>query len=183
MLSIRPASRLRLALAGPVLCGVLASLAGCGYALVGRGNTLPSDVRAIYVQPLVNETQRSQVEQFLTNAIVDELVTRQRYQVLSSTEGADAALTGTVTSFNAVPVTFDAEGRAEEYEISIIARMAFKRTGSEQQVLWANDRYLFRENYRLDVSQAGYFDQEDAAIEQVAAKFAQTMVSDLLEGF
>lgn len=171
--------------AGAVLIGVSLACLGCGYALVGRGSNLPADVRQVHVRPFENLTPRSQVEQFLSNAIADELVTRQRFSLVAETAAPDAELSGAVTGFAVTPVTFDAEGRATEYEISITARVAFRRTGVEDEsgVLWSNDRYVFRETYEVEVSEAGYFDQEDVAIEEAATRFAETMVSDLLEGF
>ncbi|HEX5758415.1 MAG TPA: LptE family protein [Thermoanaerobaculia bacterium] len=158
------------------------ALAGCGYALVGRGVNLPEDVREVYIRPLDNRTPRSQVEQFLTRAIAEELVTRRRFAVVGSAEGADAELSGAVVGFSATPVSFDDTGRATEYEISIVAQMSFKRVGDEA-VLWSNDRYVFRQSYPVDVSESGFFDREDQAIEEAAERFAETMVSDLLEGF
>jgi outer membrane lipopolysaccharide assembly protein LptE/RlpB len=161
---------------------LLLVLSGCGYALVGRGSNVPEDVREVYLQPFENRTQRTQVEQFLTRAIADELVTRQRFAVVGGTEGADAVISGSVVGFNAIPVTFDPTGRATEYEIAITAQIAFKRTGSEQ-VLWSTDNYTFRESYPIDPSDADYFDREDEAIEDASRRMAETVVSDLLEGF
>jgi outer membrane lipopolysaccharide assembly protein LptE/RlpB len=159
------------------------ALTACGYALVGRGVNLPEDVREVYIKPLENRTPRSQVEQFLTRAIAEELVTRRRFAVVASAEAADAELSGAVVAFNATPVTFDDTGRATEYEISIVAQMAFRRVADEK-VLWSNDRYVFRESYPVEVSEEGaFFDREDQAIEDAAERFATTMVSDLLEGF
>lgn len=172
-------------LAAGGLLALLAATAGCGYSLVGRGSNLPADVRRVHVRPLENQTPRSQVEQFLTNSIADELVTRQRFSLVTDPAEADAELSGAVTGFTVTPVTFDAEGRATEYEIAITARMVFRRNGveGEEGVLWSNDRYVFRETYELEVSEAGFFDQEDVAIEEASERFAETMVSDLLEGF
>ncbi len=158
------------------------ALTACGYALVGRGVNLPEDVREVYIKPLENRTPRSQVEQFLTRAIAEELVTRRRFAVVGSAEAADAELSGAVVAFNATPVTFDDTGRATEYEISIVAQMAFRRIADEK-VLWSNDRYVFRESYPIEVSEGAFFDREDQAIEDAAERFAATMVSDLLEGF
>jgi hypothetical protein len=87
-----------------------------------------------------------------------------------------------VVGFGVTPVTFDPDGRATEYEISITARMLFRRAASDD-VLWSNERYQFRESYPIEVSETGYFDRENLAIEEVAGHFAETMVSDLLEGF
>ena len=161
---------------------VLAALGGCGYGLVGRGRNLPPDVTAVYLQPLQNRTPRSQVEQILTRAIAAEMVTRKAFAVVGSEADANAVLSGAVVAFGATPVTFDASGRATEYEISITAQMALKRKGSEA-ALWSNDAYTFRQSYPIEVSEAEYFDREDEAIEQAAERFAETMVSDLMEGF
>lgn len=169
-------------LALAVLAAAVLGLAGCGYGLVGRGSNLPADIRAVYIKPLENRTPRTQVEQFLTRAIADEMVTRKRFAVVGSEGEANAELSGAVVAFGATPVTFDASGRATEYEIAITAQMSFKRVGSDQ-VIWSNDAYTFRESYPVEVSSTEYFDREDQAIERASERFAETMVSDLLEGF
>jgi outer membrane lipopolysaccharide assembly protein LptE/RlpB len=158
------------------------TLAGCGYALVGRASNIPADIREVYIRPLENRTSRSQVEQELTRAIAEEMVNRQRFAVVGGAEGADAELSGAVVGFGVSPVAFDDTGRATEYEISITAQVAFKRVGKDE-VLWSNDRYVFRESYPIEATGAGYFDREDEAIEEAAERFAEAMVADLLEGF
>lgn len=156
---------------------------GCGYALVGRGSNIPEDVRTMVLRPMENETTRSEVEQFLSQALAEELLARQRFQLVDDEESADAVLQGTVLNFRVTPVTFDDEGRGQEYEITITARMSFTRTDEDETVLWANERYLFRENYELEISEGSFFDRENLAIEQSSARFAETVITDLLEGF
>jgi len=157
-------------------------LSGCGYALVGRGSNLPVDIKSVYIRPLENRTPRSQVEQEVTRAIAEELVQRHRFSVVGSAEGADAELSGAVVGFGVTPVTFDPSGRATEYEISLTAQIAFKRMGQNEPI-WSNDHYTFREKYPIDATSADYVDLEDQAIDRAAQRFAETMVSDLLEGF
>lgn len=168
-------------LALPLLLGAVQT--GCGYALVGRSSSLPADIKAVYVAPLENQTTRAQLEQFLTSAITDELVTRRRFEIVRSAAEANAQLVGAVTSFRVTPVTFDADGRAQEYEISIVAAVKFQRTGADGAVVWENDRYLFRETYEIDASADDFFDRENEAIAEASLRFAETMVADLLEGF
>lgn len=167
---------------GALLGVFLLVLSGCGYALVGRGSNLPADIKSVYIRPLENRTPRSQVEQALTRAIAEEMVRRQRFSVLGGPEGADAELSGAVVFFGATPVTFDPSGRATEYEISLTAQIAFKKTGQDQPI-WSNDRYTFRETYPIQATNQNYVDLEDEAIERASERFAETMVSDLLEGF
>ena len=159
---------------------------GCGYALVGRGTNIPDDVAKVFVSPFENQTTRSEIEQFITSAVSNELVTRQRFTIVNTVDSADAIIDGKITTFRATPITFDADGRALEYETTIIASVTFKRAppseGEDGEVLWSNSRYLFKETYDLDASDE-FFDQENIALDDTAELFAKTMVSDLLEGF
>ncbi|MEO8196572.1 MAG: LPS assembly lipoprotein LptE, partial [Thermoanaerobaculia bacterium] len=120
----------RLPLSALLICVV--TLAGCGYSLVGRGSNLPPEVRRVQLVPLENATPRSQVDQILTRALNSELVNRHRFEILNAVEGADAVLSGKVSSFTLSPVTFDSEGRATEYEIAIVVSVEFKQVAPER---------------------------------------------------
>ena len=157
-------------------------VSGCGYGLVGRTSSLPEDIEDVYVEPLGNLTTRSQVDLLLTQAIGDEFVKRRRFNLVNDSRSADAILTGIVTGFNERAVTFGGEGRGREYEIQITADMQFSRPGAEEPI-WVRSGYRFRETYEIDISAADYFDRSDQAIEEVAEKFAEVIVIDLLEGF
>lgn len=158
------------------------SLCGCGYSLVGRASNLPADVEAIAIRTFENHTGRVGIEQILTRAVNDELVTRQRYRVLGEDAGAQARLTGDVIGFDVTPLSFDAEGRALEYQISITVKVELRHLGRDEAI-WANDRYIFREVYPIVNQEELFFEQETGALEEAAEKFAETMVTDLLEGF
>lgn len=177
----------RRALALLVLAFVLATSTGCGYTLVGRGNNLPEDIRQVFIEPLVNGTPRTQVEQILTQAISDELVIRRRFDLVNNEADADAVLRGKVVGFRVKPITFDANGLADNFEIEIKADMKFERVPppgeDEGEVIWANSRYSFRQDYPLQDSGLSDFDRETLAIEDTSERFAETLVTDLLEGF
>ncbi len=165
-----------------LLAASLLLAAGCGYALVGRATNIPSDIHNVYLSPFENHTERQQVDQFVTEAIATELLKRRQFNMVSDASTADADLEGSVVGFGLTPITFDDQGRATEYEISVTASVAFKRHGSDD-VVWKNDHYQFRETYEVDTSEAGFLDREEQAIKDAAQRFAETMVSDLVEGF
>ncbi len=162
-------------------CGALI-VSACGYALVGRGTNVPEDVRKVYLSPFENRTQRQQVDQFVTEAIAEELVTRRRFDMVGNLEEADADLSGAVAAFGLTPITFDDQGRATEYELSITAQVLFRRVPGDE-VIWRAEQYLFRETYEVELGEGGFLDREEVAIRDAAERFAETMVSDLLEGF
>ena len=78
-------------------------------------------------------------------------------------------------------------GLADNFEINIAVDMSFERPaqpGEERgEVVWSNKRYVFRDDYPLEEGDAGFFDREDLAIEETAEEFAETLLTDLLEGF
>jgi len=167
-----------IALAGLALAGSTS----CGYTLVGKTSTLPPSIRVIRFQTLVNKTARVGVEQRLSSEIARELASRVRFSVQAQATGADADLAGEVTGFDLFAVAFDESGRAKEYQVRITARMSLK-TLPEGKSLWENPSFTFQDNYSLSTSAASYVDRENEAIDRVAGRFAESLVSSLLEGF
>ena len=155
---------------------------GCGYTLVGKTSTLPPSIRVIQFQTLANKTTRVGVEQRLSSEIARELASRGRFSVQADAAGADADLTGAVTGFELFAVAFDDSGPGEEYQVRITARVSLK-TLPDEKVLWDNPSFTFQENYAFSTSAASYVDRENEAIDRVAERFAESLVSSLLEGF
>ena len=156
--------------------------AGCGYTLVGKTSNLPPNIKVIRFQTLANRTARVGVEQRLSSEIVRELASRGRFSVQPQAAGADADLAGEVTGFDFFAVAFDANGRAKEYQVRITAKMSLK-TLPDEKVLWENPSFAFQDNYSLSTTAAAYVDLENDAIDRAAGRFAESLVSSLLEGF
>jgi outer membrane lipopolysaccharide assembly protein LptE/RlpB len=159
-------------------------LAGCGYHLIGATSSLPARLQKLYVAPLVNQTSRAEVDQRLTEQISQEWVRRGRFQLVSNSDQADAVLSGTVVSVNVNPVQFDQVGRATEYQLTVVADIQLvDRTGPKPIVLWHDKNFSLSQAYPVDVNATNYFDQEIAALDQLATNFARTLVVTILEGF
>lgn len=155
--------------------------AGCGYTLVGKATSLPESVRVIEFTTLQNQTQRVGLEQRLSEEIARELASRGRFQVQTSSEGADAILAGSVVGFDLYPVAFDSQGRATDYQVRVTARVSLREPGGKP--IWENPAFTFRDNYQFSLTGASYVDLEANAIDRVAGRFAQSLVTSLLEGF
>jgi hypothetical protein len=67
--------------------------------------------------------------------------------------------------------------------VSITANIELVDHRNEDKVIWKNDQYRFAENYQIDVASTNAFDQETRAITAIAQRFAETLVTNLLEGF
>ena len=162
---------------------VLLLMSGCGYALVGSGNSLDPKIHTIEVPAFVNKTTRVELEQRVTQAVADEFVSRGRLRLVTAPAEADAILRGSIDSFGIFPVAFNQQGRATQYQISITAKIELLDHRNEDKVLWKNDQYRFTENYQIDINSTDAFDQETRAISEIAVRFAETLVTNLLEGF
>jgi outer membrane lipopolysaccharide assembly protein LptE/RlpB len=157
-------------------------LGGCGYGLVGRSNFLDPSIRTLEVPAFVNKTTRVELEQRVTQAVAEEFVSRGRLTLVTGTAQADAILRGSIDTFNIFPIAFD-QGRATRYQISITAKIELLDHRNDDKVLWKNDQYRFTENYEVNLGTTDAFDQETRAIQEIAVRFAEGLVTNLLEGF
>jgi outer membrane lipopolysaccharide assembly protein LptE/RlpB len=163
---------------------LLPMLAGCGYGLVGNANNLLAPtVHTIEVPAFVNRTTRVELEQRVTQAVAAEFVSRGRLKLVNSGPAADVILRGSIDSFGIFPVAFNQQGRATQYQISITAKIELLDHRADDKVLWKNDQYRFTENYQVNTESTDAFDQETRAINEIAVRFAESLVTNLLEGF
>ena len=121
----------------------------CGYHTAGHAVTLPANVQTIAIPAFVNQTQTYKIEQRLTAAVVQEMVTRTHYHILNEpSDSADATLRGTVISTSTSPLTYDSQtGRASSALVVVTAKVTL--TDRQGKVLYQNPSYLFREEYQV----------------------------------
>ncbi|MFQ5876146.1 MAG: LPS assembly lipoprotein LptE [Acidobacteriota bacterium] len=170
------------AAASLALAALLWPALGCGYHLTGHSNVLPPDLRSIGIPPFANRTARPELEQRITEHIIDEFSTRGRRRILPGEEGADAVLRGAILSYTSTPVSIDEEGRATRYEILLTARVVLTVVATDE-VLWEDDHFLFTQQYDVPQTPLLGLDQEIIAIDDVATDFARSVVTSILEGF
>lgn len=166
-----------------VLCFVLLALSiSCGYRLSGRNRYLPAGLRRIAIPVFQNETRRADIEQRITENLLDEFIKRGGYLTQPQRDGADAVLEGTVTGYSSTPVSLSTGGRASRLEVVVQARVRLTDLASGK-VLWSQEHFIFRSQYDLERSSGTFFDREIDAIDRIAKDFADTIVTSLLEGF
>lgn len=154
----------------------------CGYHLAGTGSGLPEHIHTIGLPIFANYTQGYQVEQKLTASVTNILIQRGKYKVVPETLNVDALLKGAITSVSLVPITFNSNGGAKEYNVIITARVTFT-DNIDQKILFENPSFIFRGQYEIDQSQIAYFDRSSQAIDDIAKDFGESVVSAILEGF
>jgi len=157
-------------------------LTGCGYHTVGAATHIPANVRTLAVPVFATHTQQFHTEFAFTQAVVRELNTRTRYEIVQKDAPADATLHGTILSEIASPLTYDSSsGQTSSYLITITAKVVL--TASDGRVLYQNDALPFREQYQSTQDLSGFIQEDSPAVHRLARDFAQTVVSSMLESF
>ena len=164
------------------LLGLVCSLAAsCGYHTAGHAVTIPDAVQTIAIPAFVNQSPTYKIEQLLTAAVVQEMTTRTHYRVVSSGE-ADATLRGTVLSTSTTPLTYDSQtGRATSALVVVAVQVSL--VDKQGKVLYQNPSYVFREQYEVSRDLTNFFQEDSPAFRRLSRDFAQTLVSNILEGF
>ena len=167
-----------------LLAGLAAS--GCGYALAGRGNTLPSHIRIIGIPQFVNQTSEPELDIRLTDAVRREFQNRGRFTVNSDPAGADGLLTVTIRQHTPTPTAFTESRQVSRYQITVAADVTF-RDEVKNEVLYSQT-VRASEEYDLGGSAAAtdltvLFRQDRNAIERLSRAFAREVVTAILEAF
>jgi outer membrane lipopolysaccharide assembly protein LptE/RlpB len=181
-LSPLTASRRTLPLTALLTCLALL-LTGCGYHQAGSATHIPSTVRTLAVPIFSTNVQAYHTEMAFTQAIIRELNTRTKYQIINNdSHDADATLHGTILTQTVAPLTYDAStGQSSSYLVTITAKVLL--TAHDGHVLYRNDAVIFHEQYQSTQDLNGFIQEDPAAVRRVARDFAQSLVSDMLESF
>ena len=167
-----------------LLVAIIAStFTACGYHAAGHNVTLPENVKTLAIPAFVNQSQTYRVEQTLTAAVVHEFTTRTHFQILhAESDAADATLHGTVLTTTASPLTYDSKtGRAES--VLVVVSMKVSLVDRQGKILFQNPSYIFREQYQVSQELSSFFEEDSPAMGRLSRDFAQTLVSNVLEGF
>jgi hypothetical protein len=141
---------------------------------------LPVGVRTLAVPVFTTRAQTFHTEFAFTQAVIHELNTRTKYQILNRDSDADATLRGTIVSESASPLTYDStSGQTSSYLITVTARVVL--TARDGRVLYENDALPFREQYQSTQDTTSFIQEDSPAVQRVARDFAKAVVAAILE--
>ena len=168
---------------------------GCGYHVAGKNSSLPKSIHVIAVPAIENKTSVYRIEQRLTAATVHEFLSKTQYRIVPEPSNADAVLRGKVLSIEAVPLLFDTKtGRAVTMLVTLKCEVALeeRETG---KVLYHTDNFVFRNQYEIPTilvpgtatansnTVAGFFEEQDPALDRLARDFAARLVAAVIENY
>lgn len=152
----------------------------CGYMPVGTG-ALPVGVRIIRVPLFENRTTRFEIDLKLTQAVINELVSRGKVEITTDPDKADAVLEGRILTFAVNPIAFSDQRTADRYDVLVVAEVTLKeaKTG---RTIYANPAYNFKTDYQVPQGQ-DFESSETEALDSLAKLFARGLIVAILEGF
>ncbi len=136
--------------------------------------------RTIAIPDFKNNTPRYQAEQFVTGAVREEFIRRSHLLLVVDVSRADLVLEGQIVNFTVTPLSYADRASANLYElrIEISVRLIDSKT---KGLVFEGSNLVFRDTYETDL--ADFFSQETESLNQIAVKFAASIVSAILENF
>lgn len=164
------------------LCLLLPAI-GCAYHVMETPAQLPQSIQTVAVPIFVNHTNAYKVDTDFTQAVIRQLTARTNWRIVNHPDPeANATLSGEITGFKVVPLTYDnTTGRSSSFLVTITASITL--TGRDHKVLYRNTSYRFRQQYEETQNLASFIQENSAAERRLAHDFAASAVSDILESF
>ena len=170
--------------AGLTVALLALSASGCGYALAGRGNTLPTHIRRIGVPMFENQSNTPDLDRILTEAVRQELQGRGRFTVVPESTGVDAVLTAIVRPVGLTPVAFTTGRQGSRFLITVAASVEFKEPKEPKPRFAQSVRVTDEYDATGAVNDAAsIFSQDQNALTRIVRAFARQLVEQLLEDF
>ncbi|MCX6581424.1 MAG: LptE family protein [Candidatus Aminicenantes bacterium] len=155
-------------------------VANCGYGLSGLGKQVPANIKTVVIPDFENKTTRIEAEQFVTFAVKDEFIRRSELDLAASRANADAILEGKILTFDVTPISMTDDASANLYRVTITLSVRFINL-QDNGIIFEDESIVFTDNYNIE--REDFFSQETQTLRQISERFAESVVSTILENF
>ena len=153
--------------------------AGCSYS--PSPALFPPHLKTLAVPVLRNGTVEPNLEQEVTEAIVNRFVQDNKLKVVAEGE-ADLVLTGTVIKYVNAVFGFNAREQAQEYQVAVTVAIT-ARDRVKNREMWRDDNLVRTTNYFV-VSTPGQETQDQfTARRDAITKIADAVLGKTVEGW
>lgn len=162
-----------------VIVGLAVLLSGCGYSLVG-GGYLDENVTRVAVELFENKSSESRAGISFTNELIREIQTK------TDTEVVDVAKSTRKISGIIKAITFDTLSRVTTetvVERQVTAVMDVKLVGPDGDILWSVKDFSANESYQVSSNTVGDEANKREAVDKIAVRSAERIVSQMMSNF
>ena len=119
--------------------------AGCGYHFNEVSESL-SGIQKIYVGNFPNRTDEAYLENIFRNALIDQFIRGNQFQVVGDEAEADAVVRGTIQRVTMSHVAYEEADLAAEERVNLSVQIIFedRETG---RAIWEDRNYSGTEDY------------------------------------
>lgn len=153
--------------------------ASCGYQFEG-GGYLKETVKNVAVTVLVNQTNEAGADLTFTNALIEEILENSDTRVVDEAM-ADAVLKGSVKA-----ITFSTLSRSDSENVierRVSVKLDLMLINQEGEVIWSVKDFDTDEEYQVSDDQVTDDTNKLEAIDEVAERAAERIISRLLVNF
>jgi len=171
----------------------LCCLAGCGYHRLDRTKktapwTAPGET--ISLGRIYNNTKQGELDEIFKKAVENRIIASSPWRLVVSGSGSRWILQGTIVSYDVRPLGLNlntgqvqgSAGSASRVEIIIVASLQLL-DGQTGALVMDRPYLTFRNQYRVDQNFASFDSRELQVIEGLADDFAESFLTQLLEGY
>ncbi|HQL01631.1 MAG TPA: LptE family protein [Smithellaceae bacterium] len=161
------------------LCVVLS---GCGYTFAPQGEHIDSSLRRIYVEPFVNQTAQSDLDNLVRAAFIDQFLQTSRFTVVQSLAEADASVSGAVTNLNTAPLSYRRSMLAAEERAVMVIQVSFidRKSG---KTIWSSRQVRNTIDYELEDDINSIVNTRKAAYEKLAQDTVERAFNLMMSNF
>ena len=156
-------------------------LAGCGYHVQGRGDSLPVDVRSLYIEIFANRTLEPFLDITVSEFVSERFIRGRLLPVLDRLETADVVLSGEIVAYTTTPVAYSRGDEIARYISNMTVSARLRRNGSAE-VLWQG-KVSWSEEYPASQDKMLQEDNETAAIRIISDRIAEEIYFRLSDNF
>lgn len=161
---------------------LLVFLTSCGYHLPESSETwIGGEDRVLYVDLFENATVEPYLENFITDALVEEFSRSRLVELTEKPEAADLKLTGEVTNFKSNAISYSSNDEITDYRATMTVAVRLLRS-ENQEVLWQKPLSQ-SEDYQAVVNKNLQLEGERLAARAVSKRLAEDIYAQLLNNF
>lgn len=157
-------------------------VAGCGYHVPGSSDSwVGGDARLVYVELFENMTAEPYLDNYMTDALVEELSRSRLFELTENVDAAQVLIGGTVDSFSSKAISFSSTDTISDYRATMGITVKLTASG-DSQVIW-QEKMRRSEDYSAAVNKNLQLEGERLTARQVARRLAEDIRAQLLNNF
>ncbi len=156
-----------------------AFLFSCGYHFEG-GGYLKDDVTRVAVKVLENKSSEPRAGSTFTNALIREILQKTDTRVVDESR-ATAVLEGSINAILFATVSRSSSESVIERRVS--ARVDLRLIDKDGSILWAVKNFTSDKEYTVSKDQITDESNKRAAVDKIAVRSAEQLVSKMLTNF